>query len=148
MIQHSLRICMDRRTLLKTLVTVPALQFLSRFIKTKAFAADAATGQPIRRLRPSDPAWPAPEKWEKLKQEVGGNLIEVENPLAPCQGSPDSDPCQEELINLTNPYYIGDQPGATQSAVGRRVELCPERVCSRCQEYRRRCRCRELCQGE
>jgi hypothetical protein len=107
---------MDRRTLLKTLVAVPALQFLSRFIKTQAFAADAATGQPIRRLRPSNPAWPAPQKWDKLKQEVGGNLINVEDPLAPCQGSLDSDPCQEELINLTNPYYIGDQPGATQSA--------------------------------
>jgi FAD/FMN-containing dehydrogenase len=107
---------MDRRTLFKTLVAVPALQFLSRFIKTKAFAADAAIGQTIRRLRPSDPAWPAPEKWERLKQEVGGNLIKVENALAACQGSPDSDPCQEELINLANPYYIGDQPGATQSA--------------------------------
>jgi FAD/FMN-containing dehydrogenase len=107
---------MHRRTLLKSLAAVPAIQFLSRFIKTKAYAGDAAPNRSNRRVRPSDPTWPEPEKWEKLKQEVGGNLIKVENPLAACQGSPDSHPCQEELINLTNPYYIGDHPGATQSA--------------------------------
>ncbi|HYY30777.1 MAG TPA: FAD-binding protein, partial [Chthoniobacterales bacterium] len=107
---------MHRRTLLKRLASIPALQFLSRFMQTKANAADTERGQPIRRVRPSDPAWPAPEKWDKLKQEVGGNLIKVESPLAACQGAPDSDPCQQELINLLNPYYIGDQPGATQSA--------------------------------
>ena len=107
---------MHRRTLLKRLASISALQFLSRFMQTKANAADTATGQSIRRVRPSDPAWPAPEKWDKLKQEVGGNLIKVESPLAACKRAPDSDPCQQELINLLNPYYIGDQPGATQSA--------------------------------
>jgi hypothetical protein len=103
MIWEVRRAPMHRRTLLKSLAAVPAIQFLSRFIKTKAYAADAAPNQSNRRVRPSDPTWPEPEKWEKLKQEVGGNLIKVENPLAACQGSPDSHPCQEELINLTNP---------------------------------------------
>ena len=45
----------------------------------------------------------------------GGHLIKVESPLAACKSAPGSAPCQEVIKNLQNPYYIGDQAGATQS---------------------------------
>jgi FAD/FMN-containing dehydrogenase len=107
---------MHRRTLLKSLAVVPALRFLSRFMATNANASNTVAGPTIRRLRPSDPSWPTAEKWDKLKEHVGGNLIKIENPLAACQGAPDTDSCQKALKDLTNPYFIGDQSGATQSA--------------------------------
>jgi FAD/FMN-containing dehydrogenase len=50
-----------------------------------------------------------------LKQQVGGQLIPVEFPLAACVGSSDSAACQQVLNNLDNPYYVGDQPGLTQT---------------------------------
>jgi FAD/FMN-containing dehydrogenase len=57
-----------------------------------------------RRVRPSDPSWPSEAAWEKLKQEVGGNLIKVQ-PLG-----------QDVIADLQNPYFIGDQAGGTQSS--------------------------------
>jgi hypothetical protein len=69
-----------------------------------------------RRVRPSDPTWPTAESWEKLKQQVGGHLIPVQSPLVACANGSDSASCQEVLKNLQNPYYIGDQPGATQTS--------------------------------
>ena len=36
-------------------------------------------------------------------------------PLAACKSSPDSAECKELFKNLKNPYYIGDQPGLTQT---------------------------------
>ncbi len=53
--------------------------------------------------------------WEKLKQQVGGQLSPVEFPLAACQSSFDSAACQAVVRNIKNPYYVGDQPGLTQT---------------------------------
>ena len=68
-----------------------------------------------QRLRPSDAAWPSAQAWKKLNQAVGGNLIPVEFPLAACKAQPNSADCKELFKNLKNPYYIGDQPGLTQT---------------------------------
>jgi FAD/FMN-containing dehydrogenase len=68
-----------------------------------------------RRVRPSDPSWPSAASWEKLKQQVGGQLMQVQFPLSACQGSSEGAPCQDILKDLQNPYYIGDQPGLTQT---------------------------------
>jgi FAD/FMN-containing dehydrogenase len=43
-------------------------------------------------------------------------LINVESLLTRCAGNPDTKACQEILRNLRNPFFIGDQPWATQSS--------------------------------
>lgn len=68
-----------------------------------------------QRLRPSDAGWPSAQAWKRLSDAVGGNLLPVEFPLAACKSHPDSTECKELFRNLKNPYYIGDQPGLTQT---------------------------------
>jgi FAD/FMN-containing dehydrogenase len=50
-----------------------------------------------------------------LNDAVGGNLIPVEFPIKACEAASDSEECKELFKNLKNPYYIGDQPGVTQT---------------------------------
>jgi FAD/FMN-containing dehydrogenase len=101
---------MNRKSFLKRLAAIPIVSALWRFLP----ASMAASG-PVRRVRPSNPEWPVPATWDKLSKEVGGRLIKVQSPLAACRGGPDSAACQEIIKNLQNPFYIGDEPGATQS---------------------------------
>jgi FAD/FMN-containing dehydrogenase len=51
-----------------------------------------------------------------LKQDVGGRLIPVTSPLAPCKEAPGSAASLARLQELKNPYFIGEQPGGTQVA--------------------------------
>jgi FAD/FMN-containing dehydrogenase len=104
---------MDRRTLLKQLAAIPLLPRLWPDLPTSV--ENDLPSKPIRRVRPSDQSWPSAASWEKLKQQVGGNLIQVQFPLAACLGVSDNASCQDVLKNLGNPYYIGDQPGLTQT---------------------------------
>jgi FAD/FMN-containing dehydrogenase len=68
-----------------------------------------------RRVRPSDPAWPSKEAWKRLNGAVGGNLIRVDFPINACISSPQGADCRTLFANLKNPYYIGDNPGITQT---------------------------------
>ena len=106
---------MDRITLLKLVATS---SLLSADLRPHSFADPASTytGPIKRRVRPGDPAWPSPADWNRLKEAVGGRLINVESPLTGCAGNPDTPACQELLRNLRNPFFIGDQPRATQSS--------------------------------
>jgi len=105
---------MNRRTLLKLLAALPLLPRLWPDLST--LAQNALPSKPsLRRVRSSDPSWPTPASWEKLKQQVGGQLIPVQFPLAACQSASDSASCQDIINNLKNPYYVGDQPGLTQT---------------------------------
>jgi FAD/FMN-containing dehydrogenase len=74
-----------------------------------------AAAAPIQRVRPSDPAWPSPAAWDELNRAVGGRLVKVEPPLAACASGTDSTACRDMLKALRNAFFIGDQPGATQS---------------------------------
>lgn len=76
-----------------------------------ALRADAT----FRRIRPSDAAWPSKAAWKKLNDTVDGNLIPVEFPLAACEAEPQAAECKKLFENLRNPYYIGGQPGLTQT---------------------------------
>ncbi|MGH9452457.1 MAG: FAD-binding oxidoreductase, partial [Terriglobia bacterium] len=107
---------MDRWNLLKRLAASPLLSVFSRHLPTLAQAAVTSTGSPARRVRPSDPAWPPAASWQKLKQAVGGHLIKVQSPVAACESAPDTASCRKVLKDLQNPYYIGEQAGATQSS--------------------------------
>src|SRR6201993_352725 len=104
---------MDRRTLLKHLAILPGLPRLWSGFPTRPKSAPPSKRLP--RVRPSDPSWPSAVSWEKLKQQVGGQLMPVQFPLAACATSLDDATCQDVLKNLQNPYYIGDQPGLTQT---------------------------------
>lgn len=56
-----------------------------------------------RRSRPTDPEWPSEAAWQQLDRAVSGNLIRVDLPLL-----------SDEAVR--NPYFIGDQPGLTQTS--------------------------------
>jgi hypothetical protein len=106
-------------------------------LRTPMQAADATGGATARRVLPADPSWPSAASWEKLNQEVGGRLVKVQSPLAACEAASDTPSCQNVLKNLQNPYYVGDQAGATQSTGWLDAwTLRTERICSRRQQHR------------
>lgn len=102
---------MNRRDILRWAGAVPLLPAVWSHATSRARAKAA-----FRRSRPSDPSWPSPAQWEKLGQDVGGRLIKVESPLAACVGSPGGAACEAFFKQLTNPYYIRDQAGLTQTS--------------------------------
>ena len=104
---------MKRRRFLKGLAALP-LVAAARGVPSLAEGFAPATS-PFRRVRPSDRDWPTEASWQKLKQQVGGQLEPVQFPLAPCQTSFDSAACQAVVKNIRNPYYVGDQPGLTET---------------------------------
>src|SRR5215218_4000959 len=99
---------MNRRRLLQGAAALP---FLPDSWPVRA----AAAGPSSSRVRPGDPEWPSTASWEQLNQDVGGRLIEVESPLAACIEAAESPACAQVLASLTNPYYLGDEVGLTQS---------------------------------
>jgi FAD/FMN-containing dehydrogenase len=105
---------MKRRNFLKGLASVPLLAGTGQDLRAFAELVPPAPA-PFQRVRPADPGWPTTAMWDNLKQQVGGRLAPVEFPLAACQASFDSAACQEVVKNIPNPYYVGDQPGLTQT---------------------------------
>jgi FAD/FMN-containing dehydrogenase len=67
------------------------------------------------RRRPSDATWPSQSAWKQLNEAVGGNLIPVNFPLSAFKTDPAGDAAKHLSENLKNPYYVGDQPGLTQT---------------------------------
>jgi FAD/FMN-containing dehydrogenase len=104
---------MTRKSFLKRLAALPILSAIWRYLPARA--SDASPNLPVTRVRPSDAAWPDVASWEKLNETVGGRLLKVESPLAAFRNNPDSAACQKVIRDLQNPFYVGDQPGATQS---------------------------------
>jgi FAD/FMN-containing dehydrogenase len=68
-------------------------------------AAGALERNGRRWIRPADPEWPADDEWAELARGLSGRLIEPEPLVAALADNPDL---------LSNPYFIGDQPGGTQ----------------------------------
>jgi FAD/FMN-containing dehydrogenase len=97
---------MNRRSFLKASGAVSLLGLWPRRLFAKS---------PIHRVRPSDPGWPSKDAWKHLNDAVGGNLIAVDSPINACLSSPQNADCQTLFTNLKNPYYIGDNPGVTQT---------------------------------
>ncbi len=97
---------MNRRTFLKASGAASLLPMLPRGL----FANPA-----VRRVRPSDPGWPSKQSWKHFNDAVGGNLIPVDSPMNACMSSSQSAECRTLFANLKNPYYIGDDPGVTQT---------------------------------
>jgi len=97
---------MDRRTFLKG-CSLTALLPPSR----RTLFADKT----FRRRRPSDRDWPSATAWKRLHDEVDGNLVPVEFPIEACIKQFDDAGCKSLIANIKNPYYIGEQPGLTQT---------------------------------
>ena len=123
------------------------------FLKTSGAAlllplspAGFSEGPISHRLRPPDAGWPSKEAWKQLKDAVGGNLIPVEFPLTACASAPDSVECKTLFENLKNPYYIGDQPGLTQTLGWvERMGHKAKHLRGSCKKCPGHCRGRQLC---
>ena len=100
---------MNRRTFLKGIGSAAIGSILP--ILPRRLSASTV----FRRRRPSDASWPSKAAWERLNTAVGGNLIPVNFPLMQLKTDPAGDAAKNLLEDLRNPYYIGDQPGLTQT---------------------------------
>jgi FAD/FMN-containing dehydrogenase len=101
---------MHRRSLLKG-IALGALQWVA---PRGLWATPGRKKALLRRVRPGDPKWPSPASWEKLKDAVGGNLVEVRPPFGACAKEPQGAACLDAMKQIQNPFFIGDQPGGTQ----------------------------------
>lgn len=97
---------MDRRTFLKRSGLTALLPLWPRSL----FASKT-----FRRRRPADADWPSKAAWKRLNDAVDGNLIPVEFPIEACIKDVDGAGCKSLIANIKNPYYIGEQPGLTQT---------------------------------
>lgn len=100
---------MKRREFLQAAGAMPFVPMADALLAQSARAASA----PLRRVRPGDPGWPGPSRWQALEAEVAGNLIKVESPLAACAEAPGGAGCAEFFTALKNPYFIHDNPALT-----------------------------------
>jgi len=107
---------MKRRHLLHTAATLPLLSSGFAFLSAPTNAAKASAPRTIRRVKPSDPSWPSAASWTKLKEEVGGNLIEVRPMFESCATEPNRAACREATQYVKNPYWLGDQAAGTQTS--------------------------------
>jgi FAD/FMN-containing dehydrogenase len=77
--------------------------------------ARAAARKRLQRVRASDTAWPSTAAWQRLRAEVGGNLIPVRFPIEVLAAAPQSAAARQLRSEIHNPYYIADQPGLTET---------------------------------
>ncbi len=100
---------LPRRAVLHSLGAVAVLVPIS--------SAHTLAAPPVMpRVRPGDPDWPSPAMWEQLNRAVGGRLIQVKPLLAACEQQPNSAACNAVLLNLRDPYFLGEQPAGTESS--------------------------------
>ena len=99
---------MRRRELLKGVAALPLLASVCAPVSANF------TRLPFKRLRPADPEWPSQQQWQRLGATLGGSLLPVHALFDACAKQPGGEACREVTANLTNPFYIGDQPAGTQ----------------------------------
>src|SRR5262249_29301855 len=100
----------QRRVFLKGVAAGAGPPLVSR---VAAAARDA--GQHAGGVRPGEPGWAGPAEWAKLREDVGGRLVQVESPFAACMPDPGGAACTGLFQNLQNPFYIGDSVALTQT---------------------------------
>ena len=100
---------MRRRELFKGIAAASLLPLLPG----PAWGALASTPGVMRRIRPSDPAWPKPADWAALNARVGGTLIRPTS-LFGCEAAAGGAACSQLAQAIHNPFYLGDQPAGTE----------------------------------
>lgn len=108
---------MKRRDLLKASLALPLLPLAWRagaaVAGTPAGANSALAGlRTFHRVRPGQPGWPAPARWDELRRQVGGRLLQPRSPFAACPSAA----CDEAVRLLDNPFALGDDPALTQTS--------------------------------
>ena len=88
---------MKRRDILRASLTLAGAAALGVTAKSAA----------SRRVRPGEPGWPSDEEWSALNRATNGRLSRVSLPKL---DGPDA------KTLLSNPFFIGDEPGLTQSS--------------------------------
>lgn len=107
---------MKRRELLKWMAAAPVFGMLLANLPEAAWAKAAAVARTLRRVRPGESGWPSAAEWESLKQQVGGRLLQLADPLAPCRADPAGSACNAFFKAIRNPYYILDHANLTQTS--------------------------------
>ncbi len=104
---------MKRRDFLKAGVAGIA----SAAFTAQSSPASSATGvAPLtRRVRPSDPNWPSAQEWEGLRKSLTGRLEKVTTPLETVLAKTKGKLTPGAVKTLTNPFFIQDVSGGTQS---------------------------------
>lgn len=105
---------MIRRCFLKLLGSLPLASILGGIGNAEVRSGAAPAKAAFRRVRPSDPGWPSPARWQQLRSALKAELLEVESPLKACRSS-DDPACAQLFKDLKNPYFIGDHAGLTQT---------------------------------
>jgi hypothetical protein len=102
-----------RRRLLRV---AASLRIAGAGVPLLALARRVVAATRTARVRPGDPAWPSPEKWKQLADQVGGALVKVRSPFAECIASPAGEACTQLLKKTAkNPYALGDDVALTQT---------------------------------
>ena len=104
---------MNRRKLLQASAAAMPV-FWAKWACPRSWAGREAVAS-LSRVRPEDKAWPSQEAWNRLKQDVGGQLVRVRSPLKSCLTAASGSSCDEVFKELKNPYYLGDEVGLTQT---------------------------------
>ena len=74
-----------------------------------------AKSAPFTRVRPGEAGWPSEEAWQSLDRAVGGRLMKGRSAIDVCRTEPAGASCNSAFAGLKNPYYIGDDPGLSQT---------------------------------
>jgi len=100
----------------RNFIKAAAAWTLQPFLSNLAAAHDDIEATTLRRVRPTDKAWPSEAKWEALRRATQGRLIKVRSPLDACPRAPTGTACSATFKGLKNPYYIEDEVALTQSS--------------------------------
>ena len=119
---------MQRRNFIKAAAAWTLQPFL---LSNLAAAHDEIEATTLRRVRPTDKAWPSQAKWEALRRATQGRLIKVRSPLDACLPAPTGTACIDTFKELKNPYYIEDEVALTQTCgwLGRGVSSIGWQIC-------------------
>jgi len=101
---------LDRRRLVRAAAASVALS-AAMSLAPMAAATPAARD----RVRPGRPGWPDEPAWQRLGNDVGGNLLKVTSPFAACRATPESATCTALFKAPANPWALGDDVALTQT---------------------------------
>ena len=102
---------LNRRRLLGTALSTAALGPISVDVRASTVRGSSSR----RRPRPGDAAWPDASAWARLAHSVDQRLVAIHSPLTAACADPAPGACERLFAALKNPFFVGDQPGLTQT---------------------------------